>query len=234
MIIGRGKEHNMEKWVTVNGRHVLISDNGEPVREEDKKLLKSTNIKGPTTKDTSKEDRQIERACQNVNPNYTKHKAFTINCQKCVAAFEANMRGDDVEALSWTENMLDKEGRIYDWKKVFGLKSSDGWGYSDRLDRENTIKNIRMDMEDFGVGSRGVIEYSWDKVGAGRFKDSNGKHVINVLQTDSGTKFVDAQSGGILQDKDILKYYKRGSVTLYRVDDRPINKDAASQAYKRR
>lgn len=108
----------MEKWVTVNGRHVLISDNGEPVHEEDKKLLKSTNIK-----DTNKEDRQIEQVCQNVNPNYTKHKAFTINCQKCVAAFEANMRGDDVEALSWTENMLDKEGRIYDWKKYLDLKA---------------------------------------------------------------------------------------------------------------
>lgn len=39
-------------------------------------------------------------AAQGTNPNYNMHiTEWTHNCQRCVSAFEARMRGYDVEAL---------------------------------------------------------------------------------------------------------------------------------------
>lgn len=213
-----------ERWVTINGKHVLIGSDGVPVRDEDRKLLNAT-FKNDPAKTNKSEDGQIKKAYTDINPGYSDKGPTSINCTACVSAFEANMRGGNTCALPFNEWKHD-----YKWKDVFGLKNSDGWGYSNRLDRNNVIKNIKMDMEDFGVGSRAIVEYKWDVVGEKRQMVQG--HVINVIQTESGTKFIDSQAGKMLSDKDILKHYKRGTVTLYRVDDRPINNDILKKAVK--
>ena len=82
-----------------------------------------------------------------------------INCQRCVVAHEARMRGYDVIAReSW--GFDDSLRNIKEWLKVFDYSSSDirkcsGETYEEVL---NSIKKI---MQSFGEGARAVIWFNW-------------------------------------------------------------------------
>lgn len=81
-------------------------------------------------------------------------------------------------------------------------------------------------MVDYGVGSRGIITFRYAKGGAG--------HTFNVVQTSNGTKYIDAQIGKELSASQALKGASIRTVTLYRTDDRPIDPNMASRAFRRR
>ena len=174
-------------------------------------------------------DADIQKAYENVNPNYDPSKTkeydpYQWNCNKCVVAFEANMRGYNVEALPYvfgTDNDLSDQ-----WYKTFGLRKGDGWDVG-KGKIKDTAEEIAWIMSDFGKGSRAVLSLRW-KTGTG--------HVLNVVQTEEGTKFIDAQCK---QEVDISVYLKQavlktGGVNLYRVDDTEFNEDLLERCVKAR
>ena len=108
------------------------------------------------------------------------------------------------------------------------------WEMQLTLGRDHAIKQIKDYMDEWGPGSRAIVRYDWNQIGASKHDNAHGGHVINVVQTENGTKFIDAQSGGILKDKDVLKYYIKNSGEIYRTDNKEINEDVAKGAYKKR
>ena len=170
----------------------------------------------------------IRRAYENVNPNYNSnstkaHDEYQWNCNKCVVAFEANMRGGDYEALPYE---FGKDSQFSNNpEKIFGLKKSDGWevGFGNK---KKTIEQINQTMEDYGIGSRAIITF--------KFKGEKAGHTFNVIQTREGTKYIDAQIGKELKPNVALNKADINTVTLYRVDDRPIDKDLAKRAIRHR
>lgn len=174
-------------------------------------------------------EKALKAAYENVNPNYDPESAkrwdeYSWNCNKCVVAFEANMRGADVEALPY------KFGVDTDFsdnpEKAFGLKKSDGWEMGGSRIRQRTVQNIELEMNDYGVGSRAIITY--------RNAGDRSGHTLNIVQTSKGTVAVDAQKGKQMTVSQALKGSRTNTVTLYRVDNQPINSDIAKRAYKPR
>ena len=173
-------------------------------------------------------DNGIRKAYENVNPNYNPNSTknydeYQWNCNKCVVAFEANMRGGDYEALPYE---FGKDSQFSNNpEKIFGLKKSDGWevGFNSK---KKTIEQINQTMEDYGIGSRAIVTF--------KFKGEKAGHTFNVIQTGKGTKYIDAQVGKELKPSTALNKADINTVTLYRVDNRPIDKDLAKQAIRHR
>ncbi len=99
------------KWITVKGNHIPIKD-GQTKDEAIKEFLKGKDQK---TKSLVKSDKTIAGVKKGkpmsykqanegrVNPNYNKSDEYKLNCQCCVAVFEARLRGYDIETLPFDE-----------------------------------------------------------------------------------------------------------------------------------
>ena len=149
-----------------------------------------------------------------VNPNYnTGKREWTHNCQRCVSAYEARIRGYDVEALprildasDRLPRMLDKEEgwtSVYDNPKLIQCASSSG---------EKTGIKVKKQMSIFGDGARAIVRVQWQS-GYGQ-----GGHVFVAEQKDGKTLFVDPQSGR----EDVERYFKlakKNATYLLRIDN---------------
>lgn len=198
---------------------------GGKVKEEPERIKKPVNVDDP---------KALKEAYIHINPNYNPksektYDEFLWNCNKCVVAFEANMRGDDVEALPY------KFGFDADFsnnpEKAFGMKRSDGWimgvgGMKAKIALKRTVENIELEMEDYGVGARGIITY--------RNSDGKAGHTFNVVQTSDGTKYIDAQAGKEMKPSEAFKNASIKSITLYRTDNTEIDEEIAKRAYRKR
>lgn len=183
--------------IGIKGRlsKLLKKISGEENREYG--LEEVPRIKGPVS---------MEANLKKTNPNYGKHEAYSMNCQKCVPAFELRMRGYDVTAKWYNEKdectqlLLDPFSAFLDSEIKI---APDGW--------INAGKTIVNDMKRYGHGSR--IEISLlDPEGYG--------HVIMALNDNGVVKFVDPQTG---------KYFKLAGengnikVKYARIDNAKIN-----------
>ena len=149
-----------------------------------------------------------------VNPNYnTGKREWTHNCQRCVSAYEARIRGYDVEALprildasDRLPNMLDKEEgwtSVYDNPKLIQCASSSG---------EKTGIKVKKQMSIFGDGARAIVRVQWQS------RYGQGGHVFVAEQKDGKTLFVDPQSGR----EDVERYFKlakKNATYLLRIDN---------------
>ena len=204
-----------KRWVTVAGKHFPIyeDENGNEV----------FGI-GEDTKSTTLEDKY-----KNINPGYKPNGDIydktgrNNNCVECAVAFEANMRGEDVEANAFefgNPTSLAKSRSIH---TAFGISRGDVWDV-DRGSTAKTIKEIELTMEDFGDGSRAIIQC-----------ESKGfRHTMNVMNDGGNVVFVDAQRGIHGDGKKVLKDINTQGMGLIRTDDKPINEEYAKWAYKRR
>lgn len=163
-----------------------------------------------------------------INPNYgkidkEKYESYNDNCVKCAFAFEANMRGEDVEARPY------RLGHIEDVNKIKANNIERAFGENHRWEvgarkRELVIKRISNLMEDFGPNSRAFL-FLYHK---------HGKHLVNVLANNGNPIIVDAQSGEHGSPKNMLKYYITKEAYLMRVDNSTIPEEWKKWAYKRR
>lgn len=175
------------------------------------------------------DSKNLEEKYKNINPNYTENaKAFdpyNNNCVKCALAFEANMRGDDVEALG--RNYKDsKENEIVSTDKSIAKaigKRDDVWEVG-ATNRDLVIKRINDQMEDFGSNSRALLFLN----------HKQGRHVVNVLANNGKPIIVDAQHGRHGDVASMLKYYNTKNANIVRIDDANISDDLKNWAYKRR
>jgi hypothetical protein len=174
--------------------------------------------------------KNLEEKYKYVNSKFKKDsdiydkEGFNNNCVKCALAFEANMRGNDTEANPFKfgdSNDIDKSKNI---NKAFGVDREDVWDVG-RAKKELAVREIELMMtEDFGNGSRAIIQ----------IESAGVRHTMNIINQNGKIIVIDAQNGTQGSVKDKLKGLPTNHIQLIRTDDKIINKDYAEWAYKRR
>lgn len=149
----------------------------------------------------------------NSNPRYSQAAEYQMNCQRCVAAFEARMRGYDVQALPTyagdpypvNDNFLD----FWEGGKADTIKISS----------RDSVQNVVNQMNEWGVGSRAVLGYG--------YKGSNSGHVVIAEQTMFGVRFLDAQTGEPIKGvRNLFSIMKKDTIELTRVDNKNFSDEA--------
>lgn len=136
----------------------------------------------------------METAINTVNPNYGQGREYSLNCQRCIYAYEMQRRGYDVEALPRILKGQDKASE--NWDRIMDGQT---WEHVGRT--QNQVKNGLLDkMAGYGDGSRAAIYVSW--------KGRRSAHVFIAEQQNGGTVFLDAQTH---QYVDISSYLSRSS-----------------------
>ena len=85
----------------------------------------SANKGASFSKSKSELPKNVEYAMNNANPNYSNQDAeaegWHHNCQSCAVAFEAMMRGDDIEAVPHKdgEPWFEANGIEHSWRDCF-------------------------------------------------------------------------------------------------------------------
>lgn len=146
------------------------------------------------------------------NPNYGK-TGYDTNCQRCVVAFEANMRGYNVTALPLIENY---DTYTYDsgWTKFFGKDVNSLVSVSSTSVSGQKNKILKK-MSDWGEHSRAVLRVTW--------KGKSYGHVINVINSKSGVSAWDPQTGTRVSLDKILSRSSLRKTKLLRTDDANLN-----------
>ena len=136
-----------------------------------------------------------------------------MNCQRCVVAFEARMRGFDVMARpSWGAN--DTLRTAGEWLKAFKYSETDIKRASGKTVAE-MIKSVEEIMKSFDEGSRAVIFFQWDKTKT-NFED--GHVIIAECRANGVVNFGDPQVG-TRTAKNKLKLALSGTIGILRVND---------------
>lgn len=151
-----------------------------------------------------------------TNPNYEgKHKApYSINCQRCVSAYEARRRGFNVTA----------KPRIYGDKtdRLPYMKDPNGWTSvyinpklkfcGNNSSGLKTRETVRAYMKKWGNGARAIVRIEWQE------KYGGGGHVFVAEQIKGKTFFFDPQCN----KTNVADYFERAKKTetyLLRVDN---------------
>lgn len=146
------------------------------------------------------EPREIAKDIYACNPNFRQGKAWQINCQRCVPAFEMRRRGYDVTAMPKFD-----DGSFFDISYQPFSVWKDPQVILCRGDGVMDIKNI---MRQWGDGARVQIAVDWN-VPSG--------HTFIAEQVNGETRFYDPQTGS-LDASEYFKYVKPGSVRMCRID----------------
>lgn len=154
-----------------------------------------------------------------VNPNYnSKEPGYRMNCQTCVACFEARLRGYDVEAMPFS----------YEDENILNL------GYNPTLAYIDTTTGKNPTMQKINVSNTyDCLEWLDKNVKKGEryafgYTHSYGKHIIQVSKTLLGKiSFYDPQQGKKLKQdilKDIvLEKDNPYNPIIFRIDDKELN-----------
>lgn len=175
----------------------------------------------------------IGDAVVKTNPNYnTSYAEFSMNCQRCVIAYELRRRGYDVTALpTYAQDKWNKvvtvgsganerfEGR---WKGAFKGAKMEKVGASTSA---KTIQNIEDKMKQYGHGARGVVQI---------FYKNGGGHVFNVENVHGKIQFIEAQTGRVKDIKQTMDHVITRSVGLTRTDNLRVSDRARNFVKKRR
>lgn len=207
-------------WITINGTHVQVDSAGNIVTGPDslKALPPMQQGPGDTRQGTALNGDKYayyptalggmergepmtheEADGRSANPGYRKGTGTASNCQSCVVAYEARLRGYDVEAMSYTGN---------DTAEMLSLNTRSAWvdpETGDLPDFEPVERGKVYDRSSFGqylestvkTGARYTLEFKW--------KNARGGHIISVDRDEDGKlRLYDPQSG-----KDYSKDYAR-------------------------
>lgn len=167
----------------------------------------------------------------NANPNFMKAPGYNTNCQSCVVAYEARLRGYDVQTKSYNNNPAAQH---------LARATADAWidpatGKTATMLRNDpstvrTVKQTRQWMEDtIQTGERYTFRHGWK----GR---SRTGHIISADKDSSGAlRLYDPQTGKTYTGSDVDGYLKNikttttvygtklGRLGLTRVDNMRIN-----------
>ncbi len=171
------------------------------------------NIMGKMKIGADRKYSKLKQAVEGTNPNYKpdEHNEWSINCQRCVSAFEARMRGMDVTAKP-SRGEDDLFGVLYD---------QDGYVLS--VYKSPVIENVSADtgadcrnkinkhMEEWGEGARAIVRVRWDE-------KWGGGHAFSVVQINGETHYVDPQTGQI-DCGDYFDLIDPSETRLIRVDN---------------
>lgn len=149
-----------------------------------------------------------EGAAKATNPNYGKGREYRVNCQRCIYAFEMNMRGGGVWEALPNPNPDGYDKYAYGgWRRVMEDQSVIDVGSRSRKKVERNINDLTAD---WGNGARGFITVSWTK--------SNG-HVFNFIRRNGKTEYWDAQVGKKVDIQDYLSRAMPTKTEISRIDN---------------
>lgn len=180
----------------------------------------------------------IAEATRGVNANHysVDYAEYSMNCQRCVVAYELQRRGYDVEALATYRgdtlpqvayrdaNRGTWEGR---WKGAFqGARTINVGVQGNTPSTERAvIGNLESNMRGFGAGSRGVVQVFWR---------GGGGHVFNVENDGGRVRYMDAQTGRSVNIENYIHLARTSSVNLVRTDNLKISERARNFVTKKR
>lgn len=172
----------------------------------------------------------------NANPNYDQGGGYRTNCQTCVVAYEARLRGFDVQAKP-----NDRTGKTAElsrntndaWIDPATGKAVEQFKYSKNQGAEipTTAKQCRKWLNDnVKDGARYTFSFGWKGRG-------NTGHIISVDKDSKGhLRLYDPQNGKTMQGKDVdvllgrIRYTRtvagikfKTSPNLLRVDNKQFN-----------
>lgn len=176
-----------------------------------------------------KQQESIESTLKKVNPKFSfLNPKYYMNCGNCGIAFEARMRGFDVEALGnptgMTKNSL---GQFFKGFKSETFKDIDIDTNSLSLDLLTRGKQVEKSM------MRGISEQCGNDDGRGMlfFPADFGSHWVSWIKNGNDVKFYNSQNTSVDLTKDVFShyYYHRNNIdaalTSVRLDDLEINGD---------
>ena len=144
---------------------------------------------------------------------------YSMNCQRCVVAYELNRRGYKVEAeATWdkdpypSNNLWTRAFKNGKLEKVGGRSTS------------SVNKRITDKMKKWGNGSRGIVKVAYN---------SKEGHVFNVEYKRGKLYYYDAQTGVQYRNKTVFNHVKTQSVEVMRTDNLKINDSVRDMVRKR-
>lgn len=149
----------------------------------------------------------LTNAVKDANPNYDMGPEYQYNCQRCIIATEARLRGYDVQALPTSSDDTMPRGTNY----LSNFENPNPISISSRSAKtsRNAVEN---QMQGFGDNSRAVMSFGWSGGGSG--------HVINVVRRNGRTGYYDGQTGEKYDATSLFNAMSRSSgITLTRVDN---------------
>lgn len=175
-----------------------------------------------------------EEANQNrANPNFSKDYGYRINCQSCVVAYEARLRGYDVQAKANKNN----PAAAHLSRATYDAWIDPATGKPPTMQRNDpnsvhTTKQTKAWLEDtIKPGERYTFQHGWKGHG-------NSGHIISAdRDTDGSLRLYDPQVGKTYKGADVDSYLSRiktsttiygtkiGRLGLTRVDNMRINPD---------
>lgn len=128
----------------------------------------------------------------------------TPNCQRCVVAHEARMRGYDVIARpSWgTQDTLRNTGqwlKAFDYSPTYFKQCIGSTG-------DEVLKSATEIMRSFGEGSRAIIVFKWDKT---KINLNDGHAIVAQCREHGAVIFGDPQHG----DRAAKEQLKRADIS---------------------
>lgn len=196
---------------------------------EDKKGYDQGEIVGVLRKSTMSFSEADNNA---VNKHFDEDKAYQINCQSCVAVFEARLRGYNLEVLPFDRNntlsmqLAHKPELAYYDAKPFKVSlsrvSPDGRDYEVTLSR--ALSEIIKENERFN------LVYDW----VDSYSGQSGRHIVECHKKDGDLKIYDPQTNCLYNESDINNIIGSRSTGYYvfRVDNLLFNKNYISQISK--
>lgn len=171
----------------------------------------------------------IQKTLKRVNPKFSYHKPeYFMNCGNCGIAFEARMRGLDVQALGNPTGMTKNSiGQFFKGFKSESFKdididtnslAKDTWVRGKQVER----KMVQSIAEQCGSESgRGMLFFPADF----------GSHWVSWVKDSNGVKFYNSQNPAVDLTTDVFShyFYHRNSgdaaLTSIRLDNLDINSD---------
>lgn len=166
---------------------------------------------------------RIADAVRGANPHFSnEYSEYSMNCQRCVVAYELRRRGYNVEAAPTYkgdrlpyEAHSNKDGTSNGyWMGAFKGARSEYVGAA----RNSTVrKNIESKMQSYGTGARATIMLHWQKGRA---------HVFNVENVNGKMHYVDAQTGKPVKIGSYLAASRPLKTQIVRTDNLKISERA--------
>lgn len=154
----------------------------------------------------------------NVNPKFNTNTAYEDNCQSCILAFIARLRGYDVIAGTYGSiksqelSQTPRKGFIIDEKGTHP-------DYFPKLKKMKRVEKV-IDFCKYYMKPEGLY--------AIEFEGNEGAHVAIAYLKNSELVVYDPQNGEIVSENKLLAYYRKNKYTfnktcLFRIDNAGLN-----------
>ena len=181
----------------------------------------------------------------NANPRYNDSREYRVNCQTCVVAYEARLRGYDVEAKpktgqNQTQNSL-MHNQTIAWKDPLTGKNAEKITNPPNINRQTQVKKwLEDNMEE---GARYTFSHGW------KGTDGFTGHIISATKQNGKIKLFDPQDGKNYTGDGVTEYLSRvkatvsfkkyvyngkteGRLGLIRIDDKQLDVSVANAVLK--